>query len=119
MQGTRSYISPEQLRGQAVDARADVYSFACTLFELVAGKPPYTGASAQELLQKHLAGPTPSLAAANRNVTPEFADLVRRAMAKDRATRPASVGELLRKLRGMRIFKCDLPPPTQVAFPVT
>jgi len=114
VQGTRSYISPEQLRGKALDERADVYSFACTLFELVSGKPPYTGASAQELLQKHLTGATPSLAAANRNVTPEFADLVRRAMAKDRAARLPSIGDFLTELRKVRIFKRTPTPPTKV-----
>lgn len=119
VQGTKSYISPEQLRGRAVDARADLYSFACTLFELVSGRPPYTGASAQELLQKHLAASAPSLLAANENVTPEFADLIRRGMAKKPAARPASVAEFLRELCGIRIFKCDPTPPTRVSFPET
>ena len=114
VQGTRSYISPEQIRGQPLDGRADLYSFACTLFELASGKLPLTGASAQELLKKHLSGPTPSLLAANPNVTPEFADLVRRAMAKDRGARPPSVSEFLKELRGVRVFKRDIPPPSRV-----
>jgi serine/threonine protein kinase len=114
VQGTRSYISPEQLRGQALDGRADLYSLACTLFELVSGRPPFTGASSQELLQKHLAAQPPSLVALNDNATPEFADLVRRALAKDRAARPASTAAFLEELRGMRILRRDLPPPAKV-----
>ena len=53
-QGTKSYMSPEQIRGGALDERADLYSFACTIYELVSGKPPFTGISANELLTKHL-----------------------------------------------------------------
>lgn len=111
VQGTRSYISPEQLRGEAVDGRADLYSLACTLFELVCGRPPFTGSTAQELLQKHLTAAPPSLAAANPNVTPEFADLIRRAMAKERGNRHASSEDFLRELTSIRIFKRDFDPP--------
>ena len=61
IQGTRSYMAPEQIRGRALDARADVYSFGCTVHELLSGRPPYTGASADELLTKHLKSTPPSL----------------------------------------------------------
>ena len=52
--GTRSYMSPEQIRGAALDGRADVYSFGATCYELVTGRPPFRGASSQELLDKHI-----------------------------------------------------------------
>ena len=89
VQGTRSYMSPEQIRGQVLDQRADVYSFGCTIHELIAGKPPFTGASSTELLNKHLKSTPPSLDALDRNVTMEFARLVRKTLAKDPAGRPA------------------------------
>ena len=54
IQGTRSYMSPEQIRGQALDERADIYSFGCMVYELLGGKPPYTGTSTNDLLNKHL-----------------------------------------------------------------
>ena len=76
-------MSPEQIRGLALDERADLYSFACTIHELVSGKPPFTGVSVNDLLTKHLKSPPPSLEALNPNVTPEFAQLMRRSMAKD------------------------------------
>lgn len=114
VQGTRSYISPEQLRGKALDGRADLYSLACTLFELVTGRPPYTGASSQELLGKHLTAAPPSAVALNDNVTSEFAELIRRALAKDRSARPESTAAFLEELGGMRILRRDMPPPAQV-----
>ena len=111
IQGTRSYISPEQLRGGAVDQRADVYSFGCTIHELLAGKPPFTGTNAQELLMKQLKSPPPPLEAANSNITPEFAQLVRRCLAKDPAARVQSLDEFLEGFRACRVFRITPRPP--------
>ncbi len=104
VQGTRSYMSPEQIRSYALDERADVYSLGCTLFHLVAGTPPFTGLSTKDLLMKHLKVPPPSLEAAHANVTPAFSSLIRRTMAKRRSERPATAGEFLRELRDIPIF---------------
>ena len=119
VQGTKSYMSPEQIRGGALDDRADLYSLGCTLFELVAGRPPYTGASANDLLMKHLKAAPPSLESANRNATPEFAQLIRRTMAKKPSARPKSVGEFLTEVRAIRIFRRDPQPPQEVKKPET
>jgi serine/threonine protein kinase len=105
VQGTRSYIAPEQIRGMALDDRADLYSLGCTLFELIAGKPPYTGTSTQDLLNKHLKGPLPALENVNPNVTPEFAQLIRWAMQKDPADRPRSTEEFYSKVCQMPVFR--------------
>ncbi len=112
VQGTRSYMSPEQIRGQGLDERADVYGFGCTLFELLSGRPPYTGASADDLLRKHLRAPIPPLEAADHNITPEFAELVRRMLSKKPAGRPRSFDEFLSEFRMMRIYKTPPKPPT-------
>jgi serine/threonine protein kinase len=104
-QGTSSYMSPEQIRCQALDQRADVYSFGCMLYEIVAGLPPYTGSTQEELFSKHLKFPTPPVEAADNNVTVDFANLVRRCLSKDAADRPASAGELLEAFRKMRMFR--------------
>ena len=82
VQGTKSYISPEQIRGQALDGRADLYSFACSIHEVLAGKPPFTGTSSSDLLNKHLKSTPPSLEALNQNVTVEFSQLIRRLAVK-------------------------------------
>ena len=105
VQGTKSYISPEQIRGLTLDGRADLYSFACTIHEVLAGKPPFTGTSANDLLTKHLKSPPPSLESANSNITSEFSQLIRRSLSKNRDARPKSVDDFLREFRMMRVFK--------------
>jgi len=105
IQGTRSYMSPEQIRGLPLDHRADIYSFGCTVHELLGGKPPYTGTNTNDLLTKHLRAGAPPLEAANRNVTPEFAALVKRMLAKEPAARPESMEQVLREVKAIRMFK--------------
>ena len=111
IQGTRSYMSPEQVRGGALDQRADVYSFGCAIFELVTGRPPFTGGSSNELLSKHLSSAPPSADSANQNLTPEFAALVGRMLAKLPANRPESAGQFLQEFRSLRMFKQPPRPP--------
>ena len=114
VQGTRSYMAPEQIRGKALDARTDIYSFGCMLYELVSGKLPFTGISPEDLLRKHLHAPIPMLAGANKNVTPDFSDLVAMMMAKDPSQRPDSVEDFLRHYRSIRLFRSTpKPPPDQ------
>jgi serine/threonine-protein kinase len=103
--GTASYMSPEQIRGGALDARSDVYSFGCVLHELVAGAPPFTGSTKEDLFSKHLKAGPPPLEAADNNVSPDFAKLVRRCLTKEPAGRPASAKELLDEFRKMRMFR--------------
>ena len=54
VQGTRSYMAPEQIRAKPPDRRADIYSFGCMMFELVTGRTPFTAPNPDELLRKHL-----------------------------------------------------------------
>lgn len=105
IQGTRSYMAPEQIRGQILDARTDIYSLGCVFFESVTGKLPYTGESPNELLQKHISAPIPSPLVANENVTPEFSGLIKAMMSKKPDERPETMWELLKTLRAMKIFK--------------
>lgn len=105
IQGTRSYMSPEQIRNQRLDERADIYSFGCMLHELVGGKPPFTGTSTSDLLNKHLSAAPPPLQAANRDVSDAFAQLVRRMLSKKPQDRPQTMDDFLREMRGTTVLK--------------
>jgi serine/threonine protein kinase len=105
IRGTRSYMSPEQIRGRALDARSDVYSFGCMMYELLTGKVPYTGSSPDDLLNKHLTAAIPSPQVHNHQVTDDLQNLVRRMMAKDRDSRPKSMEDALKEFRSSRSFK--------------
>ena len=102
VQGTPSYMSPEQIRGQVVDARADIYSFGCTAFELLAGRPPFQSRTQAELLQMQLTSQPPSVESYNRSVTKGVVRLIRKMLSKSAASRPASMDEVVEQLRSFR-----------------
>jgi serine/threonine protein kinase len=104
-QGTRSYMSPEQIRGEVLDGRADIYSFGATCYELVTGRPPFRGLSSHDLLTKQISEKPQSPRVYAPDVTEEFADLVLRMLAKKREHRPRDFHEVLMALRGLRVFK--------------
>jgi serine/threonine protein kinase len=103
--GTRSYMSPEQILSQPLDGRADVYSFGATCYELVTGRPPFRGASSDDLLNKHLREKPVSPINHNPDLTDEFSNLVLRMIAKKREDRPKDFHEILMALRGLKVFK--------------
>lgn len=102
--GTRSYMAPEQIRKKVCDERTDIYSFGCVLFELATGKPPYTGDTPNDLLNKHLQASIPSPIPYNNNVTKDFADLTKRMMAKNPAQRPQSLWDFLKEIRSIELW---------------
>jgi eukaryotic-like serine/threonine-protein kinase len=92
--GTAQYLSPEQARGERVDARSDLYSTGCLLYELLTGRPPFTGDSPVAIAYQHVKeNPVPP-----SQVDPEvpaWADaIVLKAMQKDPADRYQSAGEM-------------------------
>ena len=111
VKGTRSYMSPEQIRGEIPDARSDVYSFACVVFELLTGRPPYTGSTPNELLVAHLRSSVPSAIVYNHNVSRDCADYIRKMMNKKRELRPKSMWEVLQAFREFQIFVKKPQPP--------
>jgi serine/threonine protein kinase len=104
-QGTPSYMSPEQIRDEAIDGRADLYSYGAMLYELTTGKKPFTGSTTTELLNKHLSATPDAPAAVNPDVTADFSALVMKMLAKDRDARPAGFHEVLVALKPMQVFK--------------
>jgi eukaryotic-like serine/threonine-protein kinase len=105
VQGTRSYMSPEQIRGQSLDHRSDLYSLGCTIFQLLCGTPPFTGSNPNDVLQKHLTLPPPSLESQNANITPEFSKALAKALQKKPEARPEGVDQLLREIKAVKMFK--------------
>lgn len=87
--GTIFYMSPEQLQGKPVDARSDIYSLGCLMYESLTGQPPYTGESGYEIANKHISEEVPFNAKLG-NMFP----LIAMMLHKDPARRPASVAQL-------------------------
>lgn len=92
--GTPSYMSPEQAAGEReVDARTDVYSLGCVLFEMIAGEPPYTGPTAQAILARKAVEPVPRLRVVRDSVPGDVEALVNKALAKAPADRFATAAQ--------------------------
>ena len=85
--GTAQYFSPEQARGETVDARTDLYSTGVLLYEMLAGRPPFTGETAVSVAYQHVSEPVPAPSQFNRQVSPLLDQVVLTALAKDRANR--------------------------------
>src|SRR6266516_1688325 len=92
--GTAQYLSPEQARGERVDARSDLYSVGCLLYELLTGRPPFTGDSPVSIAYQHVReAPIPPSAVDPE--LPAWADaIVLRAMEKDPADRYQSAADM-------------------------
>jgi len=109
--GTRSYMSPEQIRGAALDGRADIYSFGASAYELVTGRPPFRAGNPTDLLHKQIIEKPISPQVYNREVTDEFAALILRCLAKKKEDRPKDFHEILMALRSLQIFKSEVAKP--------
>jgi serine/threonine-protein kinase len=92
MIGTPLYMSPEQAGGDSeLDARSDLYSLACVLFEMLGGAPPFTGSTAEAILVQRFTRPPPRLSARRSDVPRRLDAALFRAMARDRADRFPSI----------------------------
>lgn len=108
-QGTPSFMSPEQIRGEILDGRADIYSYGCTLFELTTGRPPFRGTSINDLLSRHFAEKPSPPSAFNDDVTDEFSAFVLRLLAKKKTDRPDHFHQVLMDLRKVKQIYKSLP----------
>jgi serine/threonine-protein kinase len=107
IQGTRSYMSPEQIRNESLDGRADIYSFAATVYEMLTGRPPFRAANPQELLNKQLYEAPVTPRSHNPEITEEFADLILKMLSKKKEDRPNNFHEILMALKKTKIFKVE------------
>lgn len=85
--GTPRYMSPEQFRGEMLDARADLYSLAVMAYEMIAGRPPFLGETIQSLYHQHLYAPPPRITEFSPETPQSIATALDRALAKDAAMR--------------------------------
>jgi serine/threonine-protein kinase len=109
--GTPKYLSPEQIRGEEPDARADLYSLGVVLYEMLAGGPPFHGDTDMATALAHLNNPIPSLSKRVPGVSTELDRLVADLLAKDPARRVPSGAAVRQRLDALG----PLSPPTSAA----
>ena len=115
--GTAQYMSPEQARGEPVDARSDLYSTGCLLFELLTGQPLFSAESMVAVAYKHIAEQPPAPSTLVPTVPPVLDQIVARALAKDRNVRYQSAAELRSDLEAVRRGAPVAPVPAAAPYP--
>lgn len=104
--GTPYYMSPEQCIGARLDQRSDIYSFGCSLFEALCGKPPFRGSSATETVMMHLHQVPQTLAeASGLDYGQDMEALVAKLLQKDRDNRYGSMQQVLHDLERIQLHK--------------
>jgi hypothetical protein len=101
--GTPEYMSPEQIRGEKLDFRSDVYSLGVVIFELFTGRVPFQGDTPIATILKHLQEPAPLEGPEAARLPRALVPALARALAKDRNARQASVAELVEDLEAARV----------------
>src|SRR5438132_3936382 len=99
MAGTLSYMSPEQARGEQLDARTDIFSLGVLLFEMVTGRRPFQGKTQEETLQAILNVEAPPLSTLRPRVPLDLERIIGKALKKNRDERYQSAREMLADLR--------------------
>jgi serine/threonine-protein kinase len=117
--GTAQYLSPEQARGEAVDARSDVYAAGCVLFELLCAHPPFVGDSPVSVAYQHVREAPPTPSDINPDVNPAVDAIVLKALSKNPLNRYQSAGEmradLLRAAAGRPVLATPVMPVEETA----
>jgi serine/threonine-protein kinase len=106
--GTPAYMSPEQAAGDTVDARTDIYSLGCVLYEMLVGKPPFAGSTAHAVMAQRFASPTPSLAALETTTSPALQAAVAKAMSLMPDERYQTASEMIAAIDFARTAESEL-----------
>src|SRR6266545_406426 len=100
--GTTRYMSPEQARGQKVDARSDIWSMGVVLYEMVGGVPPFSGATPSDCIASILKTEPPPLSGVLSDVPVKLQSIVQKALRKNRDERYQTIKEMLTDLRDLK-----------------
>jgi eukaryotic-like serine/threonine-protein kinase len=100
--GTPLYMSPEQVRGQPVDPRSDIYSFGVTCYHMLAGEPPFRGSTAFDVALQHVQGEARPLGSIRPDLPPELVAIVHKMMARRPEDRYQSAREILNDLARLK-----------------
>ena len=115
--GTAQYFSPEQARGESVDARTDLYSTGVVLYEMLAGRPPFTGETAVSVAYQHVSEAVTPASAFNPELSPALDQVVLHALAKDRNERFQSAEEFREHLLAASLAPVTASTPVVLAEP--
>jgi eukaryotic-like serine/threonine-protein kinase len=115
--GTVDYMAPEQIRGDAVDGRADVYAMGALLTVMLTGVPPFDADNVATIVHQHLSVTPRSVREREPTISPALEAVVKRCLLKDPASRFASMRELEAALVAARDGKAPAPPPKRAPLP--
>ncbi len=93
--GTPTYMAPEQVLGKEVDERTDIYSLGAIMYEMLTGRPPYSGKDSMSIMYQHVQGKAEKVSEKNKEVTQELSDVVSKAMSVKPAQRFQTMGEFM------------------------
>lgn len=120
--GTVAYLSPEQIRGQKPDHRADIYALGIILYQMITGRLPFQGENTAATMMQHLTAPIPDVRQFNRNTPPALVAVIQKALAKEADHRYQSAEELGVALRQLQLEGMDTIPrsvPAAIPQPAT
>ncbi len=113
--GTPTYMSPEQIRGKAIDLQSDIYSIGVLFYEMLTGRPPYYGNSAVDIMMAHLKETPTSLREFRDDIPIELERTVMRALEKDRRVRYQDANEFLETIENYKFNSGFYAVPAQLA----
>ena len=122
--GTAQYFSPEQAKGETVDSRTDLYSTGVLLYEMLTGKPPFTGETAVSVAYQHVSETAPAPSVVNPNISAAIDSVVMKSLAKDKNARFQSAAEFRSALaaavtgQSVDLFEDGSQPPTAPLQPI-